>query len=630
MAVSMDALLRIKAQVEGTGAVDKMTAGIGRLSTQAQNASNGFRRFAGSMGGLVGGLQMLTPLATGAGLLALAGNSMKAAGNMYELAQRTGLSVEALSRFRKPAAQAGTDIESLAKSMQKLSKGIVAGKGGTVDALYALGISAETASGQMKTADQILLEVADRFKGMEDGIEKTALAQQLFGKTGAELIPMLNEGGVALSKYKGITTEYAKQADQADDAMIDLQASIGAIGAQLAQVLLPFIIPATEALTGMVNAFRALPGPIQFVIGAVATLAIAWVPLAGALTTTIGLFTALSTLKVGAVIAGWAGAIGPAIATMSALLTGFLGFLTGTVGPALIAFFTGPVGWTVLAVAAVVAMAIAFREPIGSFLTWLGQSMKDGFEAAWKLVKDVTSITVTWLGDKWKEIGEGFDSYVVRPITDAWNGLTRLLPDAMQAAADAVRSIWDGAVDGIRWAFNSVIGFVQDAVNNLISQMNELLGYFNRLMGGFAGGRMQAGMIPEVDIPRFATGGYVTRPTLAMIGEGGEPEHVVPRSKVVSFSRAVLSGATGASALSGGTSMRRTSGGAAAMIRQGGGGSRNITLNTRVDKVVRQDGEDRVTLAQAQALASDAARQAVAQMDGNLKSPTYRQKRGIR
>jgi phage-related protein len=626
----MDALLRIKAQVEGTGAVDKMTAGIGRLSTQAQNASAGFRRFAGSMGGLVGGLQMLTPLATGAGLLALAGNSMKAAGNMYELAQRTGLSVEALSRFRKPAAQAGTDIESLAKGMQKLSKGIVAGKGGTVDAMYALGISAETASGQMKTADQILLEVADRFKGMEDGIQKTALAQQLFGKAGAELIPMLNEGGAALSKYKGITTEYAKQADQADDAMIDLQASIGAIGAQLAQVLLPFIIPATEALTGMVNAFRALPGPIQFVIGAVATLAIAWVPLAGALTTTIGLFTALSTLQVGAVIAGWAGAIVPAIATAGAALTGFVAFLTGTVGPALIAFFTGPVGWTVLAVAAVVAMAIAFREPIIAFLKWMGQTMKDGFDAAWKLVKDVTSTTVIWLEDKWKEIGEGFGNYVVKPITDAWNGLAQLLPDAMQTAADAVRSIWDGAVDGIRWAFNSVIGFVQDAVNNLISQMNELLGYFNRLMGGFAGGRMQAGMIPEVDIPRFATGGYVTRPTLAMIGEGGEPEHVVPRSKVVSFSRAVLSGATGASALSGGASMRRTSGGAAAMIRQGGAGSRNITLNTRVDKVVRQDGEDRVTLAQAQTLASDAARQAVAQMDGNLKSPTYRQKLGIR
>lgn len=67
------------------------------------------------------------------------------------------------------------------------------------------------------------------------------------------------------------------------------------------------------------------------------------------------------------------------------------------------------------------------------------------------------------------------------------------------------------------------------------------------------------------------------------------------------------------------------------MVRHGAPGtSGGITINTRVDKVVRQDGEDRVTLAQAQALASDAARQAVAQMDGNLRSITYRQKLGIR
>jgi len=46
--------------------------------------------------------------------------------------------------------------------------------------------------------------------------------------------------------------------------------------------------------------------------------------------------------------------------------------------------------------------------------------------------------------------------------------------------------------------------------------------------------------------------------------------------------------------------------------------------------VIRQDGEDRVTLAQAQALASDAARQAVAEMNRNLTRPSFRQSRGLR
>jgi hypothetical protein len=398
-----------------------------------------------------------------------------------------------------------------------------------------------------------------------------------------------------------------------------------------------------------------LPGPLRLVAAAFGVLAVAASPLGPILNAVVIAITAFQAVKfglgviagmqaAGAAIAGFAGIVGPSLAAAGAAFTGFLGFLTGTIGPALIAFFSGPVGWTVLAVAAVVTMAIAFREPITKFLSWLGENMKAGFEAAWKLVEDVTFVAVKWLNGKWKEIGDNFNSLVVRPITNAWTGLTRLLPNAMESAANAVMSVWDGVVNGVRSVFNSIVGFIQDAINRLIAQMNRLYNMFSGLMGFWSGNNRPAG-IPELNIPRFATGGYVTKPTLALIGEGGEPEHVVPRSKARSFAQAVLGGATGAAALSGGgVSMRTTTGrsgtlsspahlrgGGASMVRHGAPGtSGGITINTRVDKVVRQDGEDRVTLAQAQALASDAARQAVAQMDGNLRSITYRQKLGIR
>jgi hypothetical protein len=399
-----------------------------------------------------------------------------------------------------------------------------------------------------------------------------------------------------------------------------------------------------------------LPGPLSLVAAAFGILAVAASPLGPILNSILLAITAIQAVKFGlgivagiksaaASIAGFAGIIGPALASASALFTSFVGFLTGTIGPAIVAFFSGPLGWTVLAVVAVTAMVIAFREPITQFLAWLGQNMKAGFEAAWKLVKDVTFTTVKWLDGKWEEISQGFNVFVVKPITTAWDGLVQLLPRAMQTAADSVRSIWEGAVSGIRSVLNTVIGFVQNAVNDLIAQMNELLGYFNRVMGFLTGRRRQVPLIPELNIPRFATGGYVTRPTLALVGEGGEPEHIVPRSKARSFANAVLNGATGAAALPGAASRRSEFGGphrpspstrfrnGASMLPAGGTGGRsgaNITINTRVDKVVRQDGEDRVTLAQAEALASDAARQAVAEMDRNLKSPSYRQQVGLR
>ena len=357
-----------------------------------------------------------------------------------------------------------------------------------------------------------------------------------------------------------------------------------------------------------------------------------------------------------------------------------------------------------LAVAAVVAMAIAFREPIINFLLWIGENMASGFAQAWDLVKNVTNMfgawfnnamvfiartawalidtllvqpfifafnevirkpvvlfaqwlvskwkelidafnvyfikplvfafdvvvrqpitrMATWVLEKWQEIAKAFTDYLVKPIIKAWETVTTFLPKAMQKAADAIGSVWRKTVEGLRSFARGILNPIIDAVNQMLGGINDTIAAFNSLKGS------DLPFAPVPNIPRFATGGYVTRPTLAMIGEGGEPEHVVPRSKVVSFSRAILSGATGASALSGGTSMRRTSGGAAAMIRQGGGGSRNITLNTHVDKVIRQDDEDKVTFAQAQALALDAARQAVAQIDGKLSSISYRQKLGIR
>jgi tape measure domain-containing protein len=51
-------------------------------------------------------------------------------------------------------------------------------------------------------------------------------------------------------------------------------------------------------------------------------------------------------------------------------------------------------------------------------------------------------------------------------------------------------------------------------------------------------------------IPQFAKGGYVTSPTIAEIGEGGEPEYVVPESKAKGFAANILGGSVGRSAIS--------------------------------------------------------------------------------
>ena len=86
MALNMDAILRIAAQVTGSEAVSKLTGSI----NQAGTAAAGLLKSAGPLGGALGAL---APAVTIGGITALAMKSLDAAQYMYTLSERTGVSV---------------------------------------------------------------------------------------------------------------------------------------------------------------------------------------------------------------------------------------------------------------------------------------------------------------------------------------------------------------------------------------------------------------------------------------------------------------------------------------------------------------------------------------------------------
>lgn len=87
-----------------------------------------------------------------------------------------------------------TSMKRFAKNMNDASMGIGTG----VRAFEQLDIKVENSNGTLKTQEQLLLEVADKFQDMENGAQKTAIAQDIFGKSGTELINVLNGGSEAI------------------------------------------------------------------------------------------------------------------------------------------------------------------------------------------------------------------------------------------------------------------------------------------------------------------------------------------------------------------------------------------------------------------------------------------------
>ena len=579
----MQALLKIKADVEGEGKINALGRSIGGLTSTAGRVSGGLKGLAGAAGGLGGALGALVPLATGAGLITLAKNSMDNAAKMFDLSQKTGVSVEALSRFSKAAKVSGTDVEGVTKALVKLSKGLVEAKNGqgqAGEALKSMGISATDASGKLKDTDQIMLEISNRFKAMPNGAEKTALALQLFGRSGADLIPMLNMGGEAIGKFGAMTTKYAEDANRGADAMVTLQGKVGMLGGKLAVVLLPSITAITESLVKLLDGFNALPGPIQGLIVGVGLLAISFVALAPAIAAIVALGPAIAGLKIGATIAGWAGAIGPAITAISAAFSGLLAFLTGTLLPGLLAFFSGPVGWTVLAVAAVVAMAILFRKPLQDFAGWL----------------------VSW----GKPIGRFFTANVTTPITNAWTAMVEFLPKAMSSIGDKVKSIFLGVVNTVKGAMRNVLQFIANAVNSVGANVNKLIGAFNKLPGP------NIPFVPILNVPKFAKGGYVGQGTLAVVGEAG-PEYIIPASKMAAASANYLNGARGGAVIP-------------AYASGGYVGGGNAQINVTTGPVLQQGNQQYVTMADLER----AMRKTADGVYSSLRTPAGRYAVGVR
>lgn len=129
-------------------------------------------------------------------------------GHLDDLRQKTGLSATSLQEWGYAAKLGGSDMDSFAASTGKFARVLKEASEGSEDAnkaLRAAGLTSQAVTAALKGGDGLdaaLTEVAAKFADMPDGPEKTALAMNVFGKSGAELIPTLNQGAEGLRELR--------------------------------------------------------------------------------------------------------------------------------------------------------------------------------------------------------------------------------------------------------------------------------------------------------------------------------------------------------------------------------------------------------------------------------------------
>lgn len=219
---------------------------------------------AGNLSGKLG-LPFAAISAAAGGLSVMAvKNSVLGLTDMAEAAQKgalkAGMSVEQWQRMKYVAEQSGTPIDVLEGSLSKLNRTVgdaAAGKNQTLAALMQrLGINTRDANGQVRAGVDLLPQLADAFKKNENPAVRARMGMALFGKSYAEILPLLAEGSEGIDqnlkrfdKIKGVLgAGEIKAAKDLGDSFKDLELVMKGFQGVVAKQLVPVIKPLVDGL----------------------------------------------------------------------------------------------------------------------------------------------------------------------------------------------------------------------------------------------------------------------------------------------------------------------------------------------------------------------------------------------
>jgi hypothetical protein len=276
---------------------------------QAKRKLSAFDKSAGATAKQIGTVLGAAAVAAGTGLAYMAKKAIDLADDTSKAAQKIGLTTESLSQLRFAADLAGVASNSLDKSMQKLnrsmSESVITNTSKAAMAFSALGVEVENTDGSLRSSDDVFSDLAERFSKMRDGATKTALAMDIFGKSGADLIPLLNGGAAAIKSAREeadalgqtISGKAAKAAEQFNDNLSRLQKVAGGAMLQAVQQLTPLLANMSDELvkaakdantmegasSSLVTGFRLLISAAILVKGTFQTVGVAIAGLAAAI-----------------------------------------------------------------------------------------------------------------------------------------------------------------------------------------------------------------------------------------------------------------------------------------------------------------------------------------------------------
>jgi len=238
MALDMNAAVKITASVNGQQAIDQLRTSMDRLRDGA--ASAGKMLAVGFVG-----LQAIQ------GVTQFAGQIINAADELNKMSQRTGIAVESLSALSYAADLSGNNVEEVVAAMTKLAVKATEAASGSKSAattFNALGVSVKDVNGNLKDQETLFNEVTAVIRGINDPTLKAAIAVEVFGKSGAKLIPLINSMEDLKKEAKDLGAVMGSDFAASSEQFNDNVSRMGFLAKGLARTILADLIPAVNRL----------------------------------------------------------------------------------------------------------------------------------------------------------------------------------------------------------------------------------------------------------------------------------------------------------------------------------------------------------------------------------------------
>ncbi len=421
---------------------------------------------------------LTTPI-VGAGVAfgAAAVNVGRFADSLLDLVDQTGLSSGVLQEFRHVAAMAGVESDTLAIAAIKLTTAMSSGDEQSKqlsDALARLGLSATDSAGNLVSMDTLLPSIVGKLQGVTDTTMRNTLAADIFGKSWAEMAPILalsaDEMGRARQEAHDLgmvlSEEALAEADEFRRGLDKLTGSMGGVVREIGMAAMPVM----QSLVGI------LQGGVVPVVRSV----VGWfADLSPAVKITIG------------VIAGLAAAAGPLILVFGTIMK-FLPLLK--VG---FAILTGPIGLTIAAVAALTAAGIQLVRHwdwVKFRFTLVWAAIKDAVFSGVEAVLGALVKMVGWIpvvGDKVRALQSDFQRFAEDSLAKSGRAMAEFeaASTPVVAVLAAVQTGANGAATGVT-VLNAAMKEATAEAKKLAATMESI-------------GTQTMGKMPSVDIAAF-------------------------------------------------------------------------------------------------------------------------------